>query len=269
MSTGKKIGCIGTGNMGSAIIIRLSKSQKHYDLSAYDIDGTKLKALSEKHEINTADSEKSLVENSDIIILAVKPDSIETVLYSIKGSINSDQIFISIAAGIKIKKIEQILGESSKIVRVMPNTPSIIGEGISVISPNKSIDDKMIKNVEEIFLNIGKVITLPEKLMDAVTGVSGSGPAYVFTFIQAMTDGAVKMGIPRDKALILASQTVLGSAKLIIDNSEDPMQLRDKVTSPGGTTISAIHVLERAGFSGIIIDAIEAAVNKSRMIGEK
>jgi len=145
----------------------------------------------------------------------------------------------------------------------------MVGEGMSVLSPNDHVDEQSLLEVEQIFAKIGRVAVLPEKLMDAVTGLSGSGPAYVFTFIQALADGGVKLGIPRDKAVMLAAQTVLGSAKYVLESGEDPSTLRGRVTSPGGTTIEGIHVLERSGFSGIVMDAVEKAAQKSQKLGER
>jgi len=184
-------------------------------------------------------------------------------------NVSGDTIIVSIAAGVTIAAMEQAAGGDKKLIRVMPNTPSVAGEGMSVLSPNKNIDAKALDIVENIFSQIGKVLVLSEELMDSVTGLSGSGPAYVFTFIQALTDGGVKMGIPRDKSLVLAAQTVLGSAKLVLETGEDPISLRGKVTSPGGTTIEGVHILEKKGFSGIVIDAVEAGTLKSRKLGEK
>jgi pyrroline-5-carboxylate reductase len=265
----KKIGCIGAGNMGGAILSRLAASVDPDLVTVYDIDAGKAESLSRSSGVSISASTEQLARISDIIIIAVKPDAVASVLESIKGAVSSEAIIVSIAAGISIAAMEKILGGSGKIVRVMPNTPSIVGEGMSVLSPNKNTDDKSLLEVEQIFSKIGRVLVLPERMMDSVTGLSGSGPAYVFTFIQALADGGVKLGIPRDKALVLAAQTVLGSAKYVLESGEEPMALRGKVTSPGGTTIEGIHVLERSGFAGIVMDAVERAAQKSQRLGEK
>ena len=263
--TEMKIGCIGAGNMGGAILSRLSgKLNKNY-IYCFDIDINRLGSITEKLGINSSESVKDLAEKSDIIILAVKPDIIIDVLKEINAG---DKIIISIAAGISLNTINKNLKFKNKTVRVMPNTPALIGEGMSVISPDAGIDKNTEDIVIEIFSCVGKVLILPEKLMDAVTALSGCGPAYGFMLIQAMTDGGVKMGIPREKALLLASQTILGAAMMVINSSEEPIILRGKVASPGGSTIEAIHVLEKEGFSGIIMDAIEAAKNKSEKLGK-
>jgi pyrroline-5-carboxylate reductase len=270
LTTGKKtIGCIGAGNMGSAILVRLAKSYDPKFLHAYDVDSHKTDTLLRECSIGIEQSADALADNSAIIIIAVKPESVAAVLESIKKKISPGKIIVSIAAGVKISSIEQILGHSAKIVRVIPNTPVLVGEGMSVLSPSRSVDDDSLLEVEQLFSKIGRVLVLPEKLLDAATGLSGSGPAYVFTFIQALADGGVKLGIPRDKALMLAAQTVLGSAKYVLESSEDPISLRGKVTSPGGTTIEGIYTLERSGFAGIVMEAVEKAALKSQKLGEK
>ena len=260
------IGCIGTGNMGSALILGLTNAIQAKNISAYDINTKRLNILSSEYGIIASKSIEQCITSSDIIILAVKPQIISNVLTEIKD-ISQDKIIISIAAGVSIDAIEKILTKNREIIRVMPNTPALIGEGMSVLSPNSKADEETIKKTEAIFATVGETLILPESLMDAVTGLSGCGPAYIFTLIQGMSDAGVKMGIPRDKAQLLATQTVIGSAKLVLQSKEDPISLRGKVTSPGGSTIDAVHVLEKAGFSGIIIDAIEMATEKSKNLG--
>ncbi len=266
---GKRIGFIGAGNMGSAIISRLSSSEKNVRVTLFDIDRDRAEALAGEYRVTAEASIKDVVKGSDICILAVKPPDVSAICEEIKNTISDDTLLVSIAAGITISHIEGILSKSKKIARVMPNTPALVGAGMSVIAPNKKVDNNELSAITEIFSIIGKVLVLPEKYMDAVTGLSGSGPAYVFTVIQAMTDGGVKLGLPRDKAQLLAAQTVLGAAKLVIETGEDPISLRGKVTSPGGTTIEGVHVLERSGFSGILMDAVEEAALKSAVLGEK
>jgi len=264
----KKIGLIGAGNMGEAIINGLSKKIDPTQLNIYDIDKDKSKLISEKNNTNLCLTTNEIIEKSDIIIFAVKPNIVLNLIDNLSNSLNG-KIVISIAAGITIKAMEERLSHKHQIIRVMPNTPSLVGEGISVLSPNSSVTDETLKASQEIFSAIGEQTVLKEELMDAVTGLSGSGPAYVYTFIQGLIDGGVKMGIPREIATKLASQTVLGSAKMIMENGENPISLRGKVTSPGGTTIEAVHLLEKAGFSGIVMDAVEIATNRSKILGEK
>ncbi|NMB64619.1 MAG: pyrroline-5-carboxylate reductase [Spirochaetes bacterium] len=260
------IGCIGLGNMGSAICIGLSKLLHSENIISYDVDSSKVKELSQKVNLSAASSIQELSDKSDVIIIAVKPNMVETVAREIKSK-QKAALVISIAAGITLARLSEWLGDSYRIIRCMPNTPALIGEGMSVLS-TVSATENDIHIAQAIFSALGKVMILPEHLMDAVTAVSGSGPAYVFTFIQAMADGGVKAGLSRNDALTLAAQTVLGSAKMVLQG-EEPIILRGKVTSPGGTTIDAIHVLEKNGFSGIVMDAIEAACSKSKKLGEK
>lgn len=260
------IGCIGLGNMGSAICIGLLKVSHPKNIIGYDVDSSKVKHLSQNINLIAADSIQELSHKSDVIILAVKPNTVETVAKEIKTK-QKYALVISIAAGITLAKLSGWLGDSYRVIRCMPNTPALIAEGMSVLSTVNATEQD-IQVAQAIFGAVGKVIILPESLMDAVTAVSGSGPAYVFTFIQAMADSGVKLGLSRNDALMLAAQTVLGAAKMVLQG-EEPIVLRGKVASPGGTTIDAIHILEKSGFSGIVMDAIEAAYNKSKKLGEK
>ena len=257
-----KIGIIGLGNMGSAIARGISGSFPGENIYIYDINPDKNKEIPQVKATPYIDE---VIDSSTILIIAVKPDKVNEILLKL---INYKGIIVSVAAGIKLEILQKSAGADKNIIRAMPNTPAVSGCGMTVLSPGENIQPDEVDSVQEIFSTTGKVIVLDEKYMDAVTGVSGSGPAYVFTFIQAMADGAVKMGIPRDYAQILAAQTVYGSAKMFLDKSENPIKLRDDVASPGGTTIEAIHVLEKAGFSGIIINAIEAAALKSKELGK-
>lgn len=268
MIENKAIGCIGVGNMGSAIISGLSNNLNKENILAFDIDRQKLEYVKKNYGIEIAFNLKDLADKSNIIIIGVKPDIVSSIIEEIKNNI-LHKIIVSIAAGVTIGSIEEILRLPHKIVRVMPNTPALVGKGMSVISPNEHVDEESLNIVLEIFSYLGKVMVLSEKIMDAVTALSGCGPAYGFTLIQAMTDGGVKMGIPRDKALILAAQTIFGAAGMVLESGEEPIVLRGRVTSPGGSTIEAVHILERSAFSGIVIDAIEAAKIKSEELGVK
>ncbi len=262
----KKIGCIGAGNMGGAILSRLAGKILVDNIEVVDSDKLKTGELKEKTGIKSVQSVEELVHASDIIIIAVKPKDMDPVLDQF-GNFKIEKVIISIAAGISIEKIEKKLGRDKKVIRAMPNTPALIGEGMTVLSAGANADEISLEMAMEIFSLTGKVMVLSEDLMDAVTGLSGSGPAFVFTFIQALADGGVKMGIPRDKAVILAAQTVLGSARMLMENGEEPFTLRNRVASPGGTTIEGLHILENGGFSGIVMDAVEAAALKSKKLG--
>lgn len=259
------IGCVGAGNMGGAIVAGLSGASR---VAFYDTDEKKSLALKEKTGGMLCATAEELCEKSDIIILAVKPDAVLGLAGEL-GHRLKGKLILSIAAGVTIAALEKAAGEGSRVVRAMPNTPALVGEGMTVLAAGKNVSDEMMGQAVQVFAAIGRTMTLPEKLMDAVTAVSGCGPAYAFTVIQAMADGAVKHGIPRDKAVVLAAQTLAGAAKMVLETGTEPMALRGMVTSPGGSTIEAVHCLERAGFSGILMDAIEAAAKKSESLGGK
>ncbi len=261
-------GIIGTGNMGNAIIRGISEGTPLKEVLIYDTDRDRLQEIAESGNVSAMGSPEELAQRADIIILAVKPPVITPLLKQINNHLKK-QIVISVAAGVTLQAMKEVTRSETKLIRAMPNTPALVNEGMTVISPGPECDADDIAPAEEIFSAVGSVLVMAEDLMDAVTGVSGSGPAYVFTFIQAIADGAVKMGIPRKHALQLAAQTVTGAAQLVLQTEENPIVLRDMVTSPGGTTIEAVHVLEKAGFSGIVMDAIEKATDKSRTLGSK
>ncbi len=263
---GLKIGCIGTGNMGGAIISGLLKIEDGPELNICDTDKSKLTRLEKMPRVSTSASSSETTTLSDIIIVAVKPAAVPSVLSSIREEARGKTV-ISIAAGVKLKTLRDNLLPGTAVIRVMPNTPALISQGMSVLSAPEDIDVGTLDKAIAVFQSLGRAIVLPEHLMDAVTGVSGSGPAFVFTFIQALADGAVKCGISRNDALLLAAQTVFGSAGMVLDELQNPIMLRDMVASPAGTTIEGIHKLEISGFSGIVMDAVESAAKKSRALG--
>jgi pyrroline-5-carboxylate reductase len=266
MLENKTIGIIGTGNMGSALIEGLVRNDVNCRILCYDSDSSKLDSMQRDLGLHCASDAPALARDADMVIIAVKPDAIVPLLAGIRDAL-AGRILVSIAAGVTLETIEKACAPSQQAVRVMPNTPAVLGEGMSVLSPNRHATRESLSLVEQVFSCSGRTLTLPEKLMDAVTGLSGSGPAYVFTFIQALADGGVKMGIPRKEALILAAQTVSGAAAMVLESAEDPITLRGRVTSPGGTTIDGVHVLEKSGFSGIVMDAVEAATVKAAKLG--
>jgi pyrroline-5-carboxylate reductase len=265
---GITIGCLGAGNMGSAIVSGMVKSIPSGSIYCFDENAQKSRHLADRCGVVAVSSAIELCRACGIVILAVKPDVVHSLLDSVRDSIES-RLIVSIAAGVSISSLQEHFQVAQRMIRVMPNTPALIGEGMSVICAGESAGDEDAARVEYLFGLIGRTMRLPEKLMDAATALSGCGPAYVYTVLQAMADGGVKMGIPRDRALMLAAQTVLGSARMVMESGGDPISLRGAVTSPGGSTIDAVHVLERAGFSGIIIDAIEQAALKSAKLGGK
>ena len=260
------LGVIGYGNMGSAIISGLVKADIFMpsDIHVHDIDNEKMgKAKDNGHFVHP--SVDKLGSSSDIILLAVKPKDIYGVLEGLK-KITTIEMVISIAAGISTAKIEAVLPDIP-VIRVMPNAPCMVGAGAIVLSKGSKALDEHTEKAKTILEATGFVTELPETLMDAVTGLSGSGPAYVALMIEALSDGGVKMGLPRQIALKLAVQTVFGTAKMIMKNNIHPSRLKDMVASPGGTTIEGIAALEMGAFRGTVIDAVEVATIRSMELG--
>lgn len=225
--------------------------------------------LESTFSVKTYYSNLPIFENCKIIILAVKPQTMKTLLIDCRDRVQTQHIIVSVAAGLPISfYVDHIGKKDTKVVRVMPNTPALVLEGASALSRNENVTDEELRASEEIFLAVGEVVILDEMHLDAVTGLSGSGPAYVFSFIEALIDAGVKSGLTRAISEKLALQTVLGSAKLLKESGEHPASLRGKVTSPGGTAITALHVLEKVGFHGIIMDVVESAVKRSIELGK-
>lgn len=254
----KKIGFIGAGNMASAMIGGIVNSKlvepNMVIASAYS-QGT-LDRIDANFGINTTKDSKEVTRTSDIVIVAVKPDIYDDILEEIKDFIDDNKIIVTIAAGKSIKDIESIIGEDKKIVRTMPNTPALVNEAMSSLSINKNINKEDLEAVTEVFNSFGNTEVVPEYLIEAVIGASGSAPAYVFLFIEAIADAAVIAGMPRPQAYKFASQAVMGSAKMVLETGKHPGELKDMVCSPGGTTIEAVKVLEEEGFRASVIKAI-------------
>ncbi len=265
------IGFIGGGRMAEALIQGIIKAGLFgpEQIMAADPDLGRRQALSSQYGINTFAQATDFIGNCTTLMLAVKPQVMGPVLDSIKLAINAGHLLISIAAGISVNFMEgRLSGCQCRLVRVMPNTPVLVLEGASALSPGNLATDEDMAKARAIFDAVGRTVVLPENYLDAVTGLSGSGPAYVFSFIEALIDGGVKVGLNRADAQLLVLQTVLGSVKLAMASNEHPAQLRAMVTSPGGTTIAGLHELARAGFSGIIMDAVEAATLRSKELGQ-
>jgi len=256
------LGLIGYGNMGSAIIKGLMSSNQYMpsDIHIVDADENKREeARTEGHFVH--DSVTALAEKADAVIIAVKPKDVPKILADLEG-LTAEILIISIAAGITIPVIEAALPDSP-VIRVMPNTPCMVGAGVSVMSRGSKAGDEHVEAAGKILGAVGFVSEVPENLMDAVTGLSGSGPAYIAVMIDALSDGGVRMGLPRNMALKLAAQTVFGTAKMILEKGMHPSRLRDMVASPGGTTIEGIAALEANGFRSALIEAVEAATLRS------
>ncbi len=264
-----KIGFIGGGNMGAAIIggIVSSGIYKGVDISVVDLIKENVDKLVGEYGVRDGKSNTQTAENSDILFIAVKPNVCGDVISEIKSYINYDSVIVSIAAGKSIGEIESLFDKKIKLVRVMPNTPALVGEGMAALSGNANVSDEEIAKVAEIFGCFGKVEIVPEKMMDIVTAVSGSSPAFVYMFIEAMADAAVLGGMPRVQAYKFAAQTVLGSAKMVLDTGIHPGALKDMVCSPAGTTIEAVAELEKRGFRSAVIEAVRVCEAKSKSMG--
>jgi pyrroline-5-carboxylate reductase len=230
---------------------------------ASDPIGPAREGLAAETGITVFEANGPVVEKSDVLVLAVKPQSMPEVLSDLKPRVSAEQLVISIAAGVPISALVAGLGADRRIVRVMPNTPALLGVGASAFAPGPGVlpDDEAL--VRTFLGSVGRVVQVPERLLDAVTGLSGSGPAFVYLIIEALSDGGVRMGLPRDIAMTLAAQTVLGAARMVLETGLHPGVLKDQVTSPGGTTIAGLHVLERGGVRGALIDAVVAAASRS------
>lgn len=266
----KTIGFSGGGMMAEAIAAGLIASGiTPGNISVFDIMESRRLYLREKYNIGIADSNAEIVQFADVIIFAVKPNVVSSVLAEVGSTIGSTQLVISNIAGVKIASIEKMLANQTPVIRVMPNTPALIGMGASALSPGSYADSTHINIALQIYGAIGKAIEISEDKLDAVTGLSGSGPAYVYMMIEAMADGGVRMGLPRATALMLAAQTVAGTALMALDCDEHPAVLKDRVTTPGGTTIEGIAALERNGFRTAVIEAVTAASKRSEELGKK
>ncbi|NTV13772.1 MAG: pyrroline-5-carboxylate reductase [Desulfobulbaceae bacterium] len=264
-----KIGFLGGGRMAEALIKGITESGlvKAEKVLAIDPAAERRQLLADQYGVATAGDGTGLAD-CRIIILAVKPQLMGKVLALNLAHFHGNQLVISIAAGISLDFLESCLnGRDCRLVRVMPNTPALVLEGASALCGGSRATSSDLDEARQIFEAVGSSVILSEADMDAVTGLSGSGPAYVFSFIEAMIDGGVKVGLARSVAEKLTLQTLLGSVRLAMSTGEHPAALRAMVTSPGGTTIAGLHEMERAGFQGIIMDAVEAATCRSRELG--
>ncbi len=269
MSIEKKIAFIGGGNMAEALIKGLiaAGTMKPDQIVVADVSADRLAHLHKTYGVAQKGNVDAARE-ADILVLCVKPQVIERVLAEIAPAVDGRKLVISIAAGMVIAKIERALKEGSHVVRVMPNTPALVLAGAAALAGGKNATSDDLALTQGIFNSVGRAVIVEEKLMDAVTGLSGSGPAYVFTIIEALSDAGVKVGLPRQLALELAAQTVYGAAKMVLETKEHPGKLRDLVTSPGGTTIEGLHALEKGKLRATLMNAVEAATARSRELGK-
>lgn len=266
------IGLIGGGQMGEALVkgIIASGLYRNEDIYVSEPKGHRREHLQGRYGIKASPDNVIVFEYCQIIILAVEPQAMELLLEGCRERIHPHHILTTVAAGLPMSFYLNVIGKkNTKLIRVMPNAPALVQEGATAISHNANITDEELGLVKQIFQAVGEVIILEERDLDAVTGLSGSGPAYVFSFVEALIEAGVKSGLPWVISEKLAIQTVSGSIKLLKESGEHSASLRSKVTSPAGTTISAIHVLEKFGFHGIVMDIVESAVNRSKELGKE
>lgn len=266
----KKIAFLGAGNMAAALIRGIidAKISKPEDITISDIDKEKLKIKSEKLKVKAAKDNCKAAREAEIIILAVKPKDMKGLLGEIKESLDSKKLIISIAAGITTSYIEKILKKKTPVIRVMPNTPVAVKEGASAFSIGKYVSQEEEEIAKSIFRAVGKVVKVEENLMDAVTALSGSGPAYIFYIIASLVEAAVSLGLDKKTATTLTTQTVLGSAKLLQETGEEPATLKEKVTSKGGTTEAALLVLDEEKLKETLDKALKAAAKRSKELSQ-
>jgi pyrroline-5-carboxylate reductase len=268
--TDKKIAFLGGGNMAEALIKGMLAGGvvKADGMIVNDVSPDRMAHLQKSYGITAQASQKEAVTAADIILLCVKPQVIDAVLAKTGPVIDGSKLVISIAAGVTIARIEKVLAIGTRVIRVMPNTPALVLAGAAGIAAGRSATATDITAAQHIFGAVGRAVVVEEKLMDAVTGLSGSGPAYVFTIIEALADAGVKQGIPRPLALELSAQTVYGAAKMVLETGEHPGKLKDMVTSPGGTTIEGLHALEKGKLRATLMSAVEAATLRSKELGK-
>jgi pyrroline-5-carboxylate reductase len=270
MLKNRQVGILGTGNMGEALIHGLLHGHlcRPDQIFCSDVRPERLKVIREKYGVKTTSHNTEVVKQSEIIILSVKPQIMKQVVGEIAKYLDFSKLIISIAAGVPLDAIEACARKDLKLIRVMSNICVSVREGVSAIAGGKHALKEDLMMAKTIFDSVGKSLFIEEDLLDAVTGLSGSGPAYIFLIIDALADAGVKVGLSRDDALILAPQTVLGAAKMLIETGEHPGKLKDMVTSPGGTAIAGLHTLEEGGLRTTLINAVEVATQRSKALGE-
>lgn len=261
-----KLGFIGCGNMATAIIKGIIDNgiASQSEIMGADLSEDSLDKIKNNYGVQTTTNNKEVAENAKVLFLAVKPQFYETVIQEIQDVVTDAQLIITIAPGKTLEWLDNQFGKPLKIVRTMPNTPALVGAGITAVCYNKNVTKGDLEKVIAILESFGKCEVIPEHLMDVVTSVSGSSPAYVFMFIEAMADAAVADGMPRVQAYEFAAQAVLGSAKMVLETGKHPGELKDMVCSPGGTTIEAVRVLEEKGMRSAVFEAMKACTRKAR-----
>ncbi len=266
----QRIGFVGAGRMATALAKGLTSSG--FTSPEQVVASDPLPAAHEQFSQQTGgrivETNSDVFHDANIVFLAVKPQQMEAVLADVQDAVTSEHLLVSIAAGVPISTLTAALGKASRVVRVMPNTPALVGVGAAAYAIGGAATEHDGRLVEAMLSTVGIAVSVPEQLLDAVTGLSGSGPAYVFQVIEALSDGGVLVGLPREAATRLAAQTVLGAARMVLETGEHPGVLKDAVTSAGGTTIAGLHALERGGLRSTLMDAVQAATARSRQLGE-
>ncbi len=267
-----KVSFLGCGAMGGAIASALAKSNiiEKKDIFVTAKHAEKASAFAKEHGLSAVPSNEEAAKDAEVIFLAVKPAFIADILDEIKASLKNDAVIVSMAAGISTETISKKLGSDFRsVIRIMPNMPAAIGQAMTALSAGENCPPSAVESAKKLLAPSGIVEEVPERLMDCVTAVSGSGPAFVFMFIEAMADAAVRCGMPRAQAYIYAAQTVKGSAQMALDSGKSPAQLKDSVCSPAGTTIEGVAALERLGMRSAVIEAVTAACEKSKALGKR
>jgi pyrroline-5-carboxylate reductase len=270
MLGGKVVGIIGVGNMGEVLIRGLIQSgkMKKTEILASDISQDRINYISDTYGIRTTSSNVEVVESASIIIIAVKPQNIDDLLDELSQSSHEGHLFISIAAGITAEKLASKMHHKSGIIRVMPNAPASVLAGIAALYPGRNVAPADLQRAVSIFECVGRTVVIRnEALMDVVTGLSGSGPAFIFLMIESLSDAGVQLGISRKESSLLAAQTAYGAAKMLIETGRHPSELKDIVATPGGTTFAGLKMLEKGNFRSTVMDAVEAATARSRELG--
>jgi pyrroline-5-carboxylate reductase len=270
MALGKKIAFLGSGNMAEALVKGLlaAGTAAAEEIVCAEPVAERREALKKRHGVGVTASNAEAVTAAGIVVLSVKPQIVDAVLSEIAPALGTSRLLVSIAAGVPISALARRLGPGARIVRTMPNTPALVGAGATALARGGAATEEDLVQATALFQAVGTAVVVEEKLLDAVTGLSGSGPAYVFLAIEALADGGVKAGLPRATALALAAQTMVGAGRMVLETGEHPGKLKDQVTSPGGTTIAGVHALEAAGFRAALIAAVEAAAKRSKELGE-
>jgi len=268
---GRRIGMIGAGNMAGALVRGLLASGRvtKEQIRASDVLEEKRRAMADAHGVVVGDDNAAIASFADLVVLAVKPQVIGQAAATLADHVAPETLIVSIAAGVPIRALEALLPRSRRIVRAMPNTPALVLAGATGLAASKGANAEDLDAATALFEAVGRVVRVEEPLLDAVTGLSGSGPAYVMLVIEALTEGGGKAGLDRDTATLLATDVVYGSAKLLVETGEDPARLREMVTSPNGTTLAGLRALQAGGLVAALVDAVESATKRSRELGDE